>query len=82
MEAVSTFGDRVKQWPADVKSYVQELQMEMRRVTWPTRKQVQATTAVVIITVFAFAGYFFLVDSAFSQLIGKLFRVFTGTKSF
>ena len=29
---------------------------EMRKVTWPTRKQVESTTAVVIVSVFAFAG--------------------------
>ncbi len=83
MEAATanSFGDRLKQWPADVKSYVQELQMEMRRVTWPTRKQVQGTTVVVIVTVFAFAGFFFVVDSAFSNLIGKLFSIFAGTKT-
>ena len=30
----------------------------MRRVTWPNRKQVEGTTAVVIFSVFAFAAYF------------------------
>ena len=30
----------------------------MRRVTWPNRKQVEGTTAVVIVSVFAFAAYF------------------------
>jgi len=34
----------------------------MRRVTWPSRKQVEATTLVVIISVFAFAAYFKIVD--------------------
>ena len=34
----------------------------MRRVTWPNRKQVESTTAIVIISVFLFAGYFALVD--------------------
>jgi len=57
-----------------VKAYVQELQMEMRRVTWPSRKQVRATTVVVIATVFAFAAYFFVVDSVISNLIGRLFK--------
>ncbi len=78
----NTFGEKLRQWPADVKNYVQELQMEMRRVTWPTRKQVQGTTLVVIVTVFAFAGFFFVVDSAFSNLIGKIFSLFTNTKTF
>ncbi|HWR53626.1 MAG TPA: preprotein translocase subunit SecE [Bryobacteraceae bacterium] len=68
------FVDRMRQWPISLKDYVQELQTEMRRVTWPSRKQVQATTVVVIFTVFAFAFYFAVVDTLFSNTIGKLFE--------
>lgn len=67
----------VGQWPARVKNYVQELQNEMKRVTWPSRKQVESTTIVVIVTVFAFAAYFAVVDTLFSRTIGKLFQMFT-----
>ena len=49
-------------WPAQVKDYFEELQLEMKRVTWPPWKQVRATTAVVIVAVFAFAAYFLVVD--------------------
>jgi len=72
------FIENVGQWPVRVKNYVQELQNEMKRVTWPTRKQVESTTIVVIFTVFAFAAYFAVVDTIFSRTIGKLFQVFTG----
>jgi preprotein translocase subunit SecE len=58
------------------KEYFADLQGEMRRVTWPTRDQVKATTAVVIITVFAFAAYFFVVDMLMGQLITRIFAVF------
>ncbi|MGE5570577.1 MAG: preprotein translocase subunit SecE [Rhodospirillales bacterium] len=69
--------ERIRQWPVKVKDYVQELQLEMRRVTWPTRKQVQATTAIVVVTVFAFAAYFAVIDTVFTRAIGKLFSIFT-----
>ena len=59
------------------KDYFNELKLEMRRVTWPNRKQVQGTTAVVIISVFLFAGYFEIVDSILSRGITAVFRVFT-----
>ncbi len=72
-------GEKVRQWPAGIKNYVQDLQMEMRKVTWPSRKQVEATTVVVIFTVFAFAAYFAVVDSLFTRLIAKLFQVFAKT---
>ncbi|HYP15347.1 MAG TPA: preprotein translocase subunit SecE [Bryobacteraceae bacterium] len=67
---------RVGQWPAQSRNYFEELQQEMRRVTWPTWKQVRATTGVVIAAVFAFAGYFFVVDMVVGRGINKLFDVF------
>ena len=73
----NTFIERVGQWPASTKSYIEELQTEMRRVTWPNRKQVQATTTVVIVSVFMFAAYFWVVDFFVSRGITKLFAVFT-----
>jgi preprotein translocase subunit SecE len=63
-------------WPAQVKEYFEDLQLEMRRVTWPAWKQVRATTGVVIVAVFAFAAYFFVVDNIVSASITKLLNTF------
>ncbi len=60
-------------WLAAAKEYVADLKAEMRRVTWPTRKQVQATTAVVIAAVFLFAAYFAAVDMLLGRAITKIF---------
>jgi preprotein translocase subunit SecE len=68
---------RMAAWPAETKSYFEELHLEMKRVTWPPWKQVQATTAVVIVAVFAFAGYFAVVDAVVGRAIQKLFDTFT-----
>jgi preprotein translocase subunit SecE len=67
------FIQRASGWPLQVKNYFEELQLEMRRVTWPSWKQVRATTAVVIVAVFAFAAYFAVVDQVVSSIINKLF---------
>jgi len=56
-----------KNWWHSTQDYVNDLRLEMRRVTWPNRKQVESTTAVVIFAVFAFAGYFFVVDSLLAR---------------
>ena len=61
------FIQRASSWPVQVKNYFEELQMEMRRVTWPSWKQVRATTLVVIVAVFAFAAYFAVVDQSGSE---------------
>ena len=66
----------VKVWVQNTKDYVGELRAEMRRVTWPNRKQVEGTTGVVIISVFAFAGYFAVVDKVLAVGITKLLGYF------
>jgi preprotein translocase subunit SecE len=67
---------RIGQWPVRLKNYVEELQTEMRRVSWPSAKQVRSTTLVVLATVFAFAGYFAVVDLIVGRLITKIFDAF------
>jgi preprotein translocase subunit SecE len=71
------FIQRASGWPVRMKNYFEELQMEMRRVTWPSWKQVRATTLVVIAAVFAFAAYFFVVDDIVNSLITKLINSFS-----
>ncbi len=67
----------VKAWVEGTRDYINELRVEMRRVTWPNRKQVENTTAVVIFSVFAFAGYFFIVDGILSTGVKDVLRFFT-----
>jgi preprotein translocase subunit SecE len=49
----------------------------MRKVSWPSRKQVESTTAVVIISVFAFAGYFEVIDTILSKGVHGILNYFT-----
>ncbi len=62
--------------PVRVRKYVDELRDEMRLVTWPSSKQVRATTGVVIASVFVFAAYFALVDEIFGRAIQSIFDAF------
>jgi preprotein translocase subunit SecE len=73
MDSPESFGTRLTSVPTRVKEYVEELQTEMRRVTWPSWKQVRATTTVVVVSVFLFAGYFAIVDTIIGRVINKLF---------
>jgi preprotein translocase subunit SecE len=69
--------ESVKEWPAIVKNYYGELQLEMKRVTWPNRKQVESTTAIVILTVFAFAAYFKVVDTVMFNAVRGIQQAFS-----
>jgi preprotein translocase subunit SecE len=61
-------------WVTRVREYIDDLKAEMRRVTWPAKKQVQATTAVVIASVFLFAAYFAVVDLILGRAINQVFQ--------
>jgi preprotein translocase subunit SecE len=67
----------VIKWVQNTKDYFNELKLEMRRVTWPNRKQVEGTTVVVIVSVFAFAGYFAVVDSLLAKGVKGVLQFFT-----
>jgi preprotein translocase subunit SecE len=65
---------RVMAWPERVKTFYNDVRTEMRKVTTPSFKDVQATTAVVIITVFLFGVYFWAVDNTIGSGINYLFK--------
>jgi preprotein translocase subunit SecE len=59
------------------RAYIDDVQGEMRRVTWPTWPQVRATTGVVIGAVFLFAAYFEVVDAGVNAVITRVINYFT-----
>jgi preprotein translocase subunit SecE len=67
---------RIKSWPERVKSFYNDVRTEMRKVTTPSRKDVQATTSVVLIAVFLFGVYFWVVDNVIGRGVDFLFRTF------
>jgi preprotein translocase subunit SecE len=75
--ADDSFGGRIKSWPERVKSFYNDVRTEMRKVTAPSRKEVQATTAVVLIAVFLFAFYFWIIDNLIGRGVDQLFRYFS-----
>jgi preprotein translocase subunit SecE len=71
------FGDRIKSWPERIKAFYSDVRTEMKKVTSPSRKEVQGTTTVVIITVFIFGLYFWLVDLAISNTLERMLHYFS-----
>jgi len=70
----SNLAGRVKGWPQRIKSFYNDVRTEMKKVTTPSMKEVQATTTVVIITVFIFGAYFFVVDGVIGKSLDALFK--------
>jgi preprotein translocase subunit SecE len=75
--ADDSFGGRIKSWPERIKAFYNDVRTEMKKVTAPSFKEVRATTAVVIITVFLFGVYFWIVDNTIGSGINYLFKYLT-----
>ena len=69
--------ERLKSQPQRTMEFLKDVRSEMRKVVTPTRQEVQSTTAIVIVTVFIFAGYFVIVDTIFGQGIHQLIQYLT-----
>jgi len=50
-------------------NFLSDVRAEMRKVVTPSRKEVESTTTVVIISVFLFGLFFFVVDAVFSRVV-------------
>jgi preprotein translocase subunit SecE len=69
---LATFsGNALGTWTGFTR-FLSDVRAEMRKVVTPTRKEVQATTSVVLITVFLFGFFFFVVDYIFNQSLQAL----------
>jgi preprotein translocase subunit SecE len=59
-----------------VNSFFNEVKLEMKKVSWPGRKEVYGTTIVVIGAVFFFGIYLGLVDLLLKLGVDRIFRLF------
>ena len=63
-------------WWKRLKSFLQEVTVETKKVTWPTKQEVINTTTVVVIASFIFGIYLYFCDFIFLFLTQKLFDLF------
>ena len=74
--AVTATFEKLSEYPRRWRSFLHEVRIEMRQVTWPTRHEVFVTTWVVIVTVAFFGVFFFGVDSTASWLVQRVIKIF------
>jgi preprotein translocase SecE subunit len=65
-EAIDTINREEK---GGVGKFVQETREELKRVSYPSREDVQGTTLIVIVNVIFFAAFLFLVDWAWVYIL-------------
>ena len=65
---------QLKTGPARLGEFLKDVRSEMKKVVTPSKAEVQATTIVVIVTVFVFAAYFGAVDFVVGHLMDFIFK--------
>ena len=63
-------------WVGRSRSFLAGVRNEMSRVTWPSRREVWATTIVVILTSILFGVYLWGADLIMSVIMRAVFQFF------
>ncbi|MFO7988096.1 MAG: preprotein translocase subunit SecE [Desulfotignum sp.] len=61
--------DKKDNFVGTATEFLREVKVELKKVTWPTRKQTTGTTIVVIIFVFILAVFLGIFDYSLSRLV-------------
>jgi preprotein translocase subunit SecE len=59
-----------------IRQFFVDVRLELRKVSWPGRKEVYGTTIVVICAVFFFGIYLGVVDLVLKLGVNRLFGLF------
>ena len=62
------------EWWQKVRGFFREVVIESKRVTWPSRKEVANSTAVVLILTVVIAAFLGVVDIGLSRIVGWILR--------
>ena len=77
-EHEDTIGGRAREsvtgWWGQSRRFLAEVRNETARVTWPSRKEVYATTIVVILTSILFGVYLWIVDLTLSGIVEWIYK--------
>ena len=52
--------------------FLREVRLELKRVSWPTRKEITGSTGVVIVTVIIVAIYLGIIDNILQQIMMRI----------
>jgi preprotein translocase subunit SecE len=63
-------------WLTRIRTFFAEVRAEMKKVTYPSRNEVVATSIVVVVTSAIFGGYLYVADYVIAQLYLGILKVF------
>ena len=57
-----------------IQAFFQEVSVELRKVSWPTRQQTMNATVVVIVVSFIVAFFLGIVDVVLARIVGSIMK--------
>ena len=76
LDNVRDASSQVTGWVGRSRVFLAQVKNEMERVTWPTRKEVYATTLVVVLTSVFFGLYLWGIDLVLTRFARFIFATF------
>jgi preprotein translocase subunit SecE len=71
---MTAVAERVQGWWTAGVQFLKEVRVEMKKVTWPSRKEVVGSTAVVILASLVVAFFLGFVDLVLQKLLGLIIK--------
>jgi len=67
--------NKKERWYKRFISFLKEVKIEVKKVTWPSRNEVYSTTIIVILATFFFGFYLYFMDIILSWLLARIQRL-------
>ncbi len=64
--------DKKERWYKRFISFLKEVKVEIKKVTWPSKNEVYSTTIIVILATFFFGFYLYFMDIILSWLLARI----------
>jgi preprotein translocase subunit SecE len=72
LDSLKESPEQVLGWYGRARRFLIDVRSELARVTWPTRREVWATTVVVILTSLVFGVYLWIIDLGLSWIMEQI----------
>ncbi len=74
MAQVTALVERAQEWWGTTARVLREVRVELKQVTWPQRKEIIGSTAVVILASFLVSFFLGFVDLILQKLLGLILK--------
>ena len=70
--AAESSGTAEGRWIRSIVQFLREVRLELKKVDWPTRRELVSSTTVVLVTLIVMTSFVFGLDYFFTKTIVKL----------